>query len=90
MLLTHPGVQDIAVVGVEDITWGQVVAAVIVTKPGYDNLDLDSLKHWSKDKMPKYWTPTRMKILPEMPRNVMGKVNKKELVKTLFPIQSDQ
>ena len=67
------------------ISWGSSgVNTAHSARPGYDNLDLDSLKHWCRDKMPRYWTPTRLKILPEMPRNVMGKVNKKELVKTLF------
>ena len=87
MLLTHPAIRDLAVVGVEDETWGQVVAAVIVQRPGTESGDLElvSLRSWCRDKMPKYWTPSVIRTLPEMPRNVMGKVNKKELVKTLFP-----
>lgn len=87
VLLTHPAIRDLAVVGVEDETWGQVVAAVIVQRPGTESgdLELESLRSWCRDKMPKYWTPSVIRTLPEMPRNVMGKVNKKELVKTLFP-----
>ena len=79
----HPSIQDIAVVGLDDITWGQVVAAIIVTKPD-TSIDLDTLRKWCGDKMPKYWIPKELVILPEMPRNAMGKINKKELVKTLF------
>ena len=79
----HPSIQDIAVVGLDDITWGQVVAAIIVTKPD-TSIDLDTLRKWCGDKMPKYWIPRELVILPEMPRNAMGKINKKELVKTLF------
>ena len=85
VLFTHPAITDIAVVGVEDLTWGQVVAAVIVTSPDMEQeISLDKLREWCQDKMPKYWIPKTIKILPEMPRNTMGKVNKKELVKTLF------
>jgi len=83
VLVTHPSIQDIAVVGLDDITWGQVVAAIIVTKPD-TSIDLDTLRKWCGDKMPKYWIPRELVILPEMPRNAMGKINKKELVKTLF------
>ena len=52
------------------------------------DLEVESLRTWCRDKMPRYWMPSVIRILPEMPRNVMGKVNKKELVKTLFPSSS--
>jgi len=83
VLLSHPDIADVAVVGVDDQTWGQKVAAVVVLNKG-TSMDLGTLKEWSKDKMAKYWTPTELKILDDMPRNTMGKVNKKELVKTMF------
>ena len=91
VLLPHPAILDLAIIGVEDDTWGQVVAAVIVPRPGTEAADLEvtTLRSWCRDKMPRYWTPSLVRILPEMPRNVMGKVNKKELVKTLFPPSSD-
>ena len=70
-------------VGLEDVTWGQVVAAIVVTKQNA-SIDLNTLQQWCRDKMPKYWTPRELVLLPEMPRNAMGKINKKELVKTIF------
>lgn len=89
VLLTHPAVLDLAVVGVEDETWGQLVAAVVVLRQDTyifrQQLEVDQLRQWCKDRMPKYWAPTLVRLVPEMPRNVMGKVNKKELVKTMFP-----
>ena len=91
VLLTHPAIMDLAIIGVEDETWGQVVAAVIVPRPGTEagDLEVTTLRSWCRDKMPRYWTPSLVRILSEMPRNVMEKVNKKELVKTLFPPSSD-
>jgi malonyl-CoA/methylmalonyl-CoA synthetase len=42
------------------------------------------LRAWAKDQLPSYSLPSLMKVLPELPKNAMGKVNKKELVKLAF------
>eukprot|EP00088_Acartia_fossae_P033941 TRINITY_DN3481_c0_g1_i3.p1 TRINITY_DN3481_c0_g1~~TRINITY_DN3481_c0_g1_i3.p1 ORF type:complete len:537 (-),score=68.13 TRINITY_DN3481_c0_g1_i3:162-1772(-) len=86
VLLTHPQIQDISVVGIPDPVYGQKIAAVIVLaqKELADSFTLHDLRSWCKDRMPKYWLPTELRVLPEMPRNAMGKVNKKELIKSLF------
>jgi malonyl-CoA/methylmalonyl-CoA synthetase len=43
------------------------------------------MKKWGKDKMASYLIPTELKIMKEIPKNHMGKVNKKELLKIAFP-----
>lgn len=83
-LLAHPSIRDVAVVGLPHTTWGQVVAAAMVLKDGH-TLSIDELRDWAEDKMIPYHIPKIRKILEEMPRNAMGKVNKKDLVKTVFP-----
>ena len=83
-LLEHPSVRDVAVVGLPDVTWGQVIAAVLVLKDGH-SLSMDELKTWAGDKMVSYHIPKVRKVLEEMPRNAMGKVNKKDLLKKVFP-----
>ena len=83
-LLEHPSICDVAVVGLPDMTWGQVIAAVLVLKDGH-TLSMDELKNWAGDKMISYHIPKVRKLLEQMPRNAMGKVNKKDLVKTMFP-----
>ena len=85
VLLTHPAIQELAVVGVKDETWGQTVAAVVVLRSGED-LSLAELREWSGGRMPKYWTPTDLRLLAEMPRNAMGKINKKQLIKDIFAV----
>merc|ERR1711874_682497 len=82
VLLTHPDIQDVSVVGLDDPVWGQVVAAVIVTTD--PDLTLARLREWGKDQMSSYSLPTRLIIVDKLPRNVMGKVNKKELAKEMF------
>ena len=83
VLLEHPSITDVAVCGVPDETWGQRVGAVIVAS---EALQLKSLNEWAKEKLPKYCLPTLLKQMDELPKNAMGKVNKKELVKIAFPV----
>uniref|UniRef100_T1J500 AMP-dependent synthetase/ligase domain-containing protein n=1 Tax=Strigamia maritima TaxID=126957 RepID=T1J500_STRMM len=81
-LLTHPSIEDCSVVGVDDEIWGQKVAAVVVLKEK-QNLDLASLKVWCKERMAPYSIPAVLRIVEKIPRNTMGKINKKELIKSL-------
>lgn len=87
-LLSHPEILDCAIVGLDDPVWGQRVAAVLVQKTK-GNLKEDELKIWCKDHaaIASYAIPSVWKIIDTMPRNAMGKVNKKELVKDVFQQQ---
>ena len=83
MLLQHEDIVDVSVVGLPDQIWGQKIAAVLVTKNGI-NLSVKDLKEWGKDRMPPYYIPTVVHVCDELSRNAMGKVNKKQLTKTIF------
>ncbi|XP_041455657.1 malonate--CoA ligase ACSF3, mitochondrial-like [Lytechinus variegatus] len=85
-LLSHPMIAEVAVVGLPDITWGQRVTAIVTLKAG-QRLSLGELRNWGKDKLPSYQIPTELKIVEEIQRNAMGKVNKKQLVSQLFGIE---
>ena len=80
VLLNHEDIEECAVIGVTDETWGESVTAFIVLRPN-TQLSLDSLKSWCKDKMSTYKIPKNIKLLDSLPRNVMGKVTKTELKK---------
>lgn len=86
-LLNHPSIKDAAVVGLEDITWGQKVAAVAVLKDGAA-LDLESLRVFCSEKLPTYSMPSVLMIVNEMPRNAMGKVNKKDIL-NLWSVEAE-
>jgi malonyl-CoA/methylmalonyl-CoA synthetase len=81
VLRSHPQINDCAVVGIPDLEWGEIIAAGIVLSN--KSIELNALKTWLKAKLPGYKTPRKYLELEELPRNVMGKVTKKELV-TLF------
>ncbi|XP_070686602.1 malonate--CoA ligase ACSF3, mitochondrial [Pempheris klunzingeri] len=83
-LLAHPDIIDVAVVGSPDATWGQKVTAVVQLKKG-KSMSLPVLKNWAREHMAPYTIPTGLVLVEEMPRNQMGKVNKKDLLRQFFP-----
>jgi len=85
LLLEHESIAEVCVVGVEDLTWGQKVGAVVSFEEGQAPLELNDLRDYLRDKLPNYSLPTILKVMDKLPRNVMGKINKKDLVKVAFP-----
>ena len=78
ILLEHPDVREVSVVGVEDPTWGQLVCAALVVVEE-SPLTSNSLREWAKGRMAPYKAPSRVLFLSELPRNPMGKVQKSRL-----------
>ncbi len=76
VLRTHPSIKDCGVVGIPHEEWGELVCAGLVAS---GKIDMDELSEWIKLKLPSYKTPREYKVLDDLPRNVMGKVTKKEL-----------
>lgn len=89
ILLQNKEITDIAVVGLPDSTWGQRVGALIViNQHNTKNIELKKfkkeLKSWAEMVLPPYSIPTVIKIVNEIPRNALGKVDKKSLLKNSF------
>src|SRR5690606_39491854 len=74
-LIEHPDVADVAVVGLPDPKWGQVVTAVLAGQAPSD-AELDA---WARQRLAGYKVPRRWVRLAELPRNVTGKVLKHRL-----------
>lgn len=87
-LLEHPQIADVCVVGVTDSKLGQKIAALIVLKNGpsdaTNTLTQEQLNEWCNERIAPYQKPSTIKILNEIPRNAMGKVNKREIVRDFF------
>lgn len=77
-LIDHPDVSDVVVTGIPDQTFGQVLAAYVVLKPGA-TLSQDDLKAYAKSRVARFAVPGRTMFLDELPRNPTGKVMKREL-----------
>ncbi len=75
----HPGVREVAVVGMPDAEWGEVVTACVVLKPGA-SLSLEQLRDFCKDKLAPYKVPRRLRVCDSFPRTPLGKVVKKALL----------
>ncbi|VVD03519.1 unnamed protein product, partial [Leptidea sinapis] len=75
-ILEHPSVADAAIIGVEDDSYGEIVGAVVVLKEN-TKLTLKELKDLAGKKLAPYQLPKTMVIVDTMPRNIMGKLDKK-------------
>ena len=78
---THPGIGDLAVVGVPHPEWGeQLRAAWVPAKPSMGDppgpADNASLRAWGKARLAQYKVPHLFRAVPALPRNAMGKVRK--------------
>jgi fatty-acyl-CoA synthase len=78
VLLRHPAVHEVAVIGVADERWGEVGLAVVVTKAG-QSLGLDDLRAVCDGKLARYKHPKHLEIVEAFPRNVTGKISKQDL-----------
>jgi len=79
VLAAHESIKECAVIGVEDETWGEKVTAIVIPKDGC-SLTLAELREWGKVRMATYKVPQALDIVDELPRNQMGKLEKKKLI----------
>jgi long-chain acyl-CoA synthetase len=76
VLLEHPGVREVSVVGQPDAEWGEVVVAFVAADAGVDAAALDAL---CLQRIARFKRPRHYHFLPTLPKNNYGKVLKTAL-----------
>lgn len=85
VLVEHPHVRDVAVVGVEDPQWGQAIVAVVVPAAGVEP-DPEELREFVRKSLRGSRTPDEVVFRDELPTTATGKVLRREIIQTLTPI----
>ncbi len=74
VLARHPGVDEVAVVGLPSAEWGETVVAFVVGAP-----DLAGLRDLAEAELAPFKRPRELRLVESLPRNALGKVVRKEL-----------
>jgi malonyl-CoA/methylmalonyl-CoA synthetase len=77
VLLGHPEVAEVAVVGVPSEEWGESVAAFVVPAGGQP--DAEELLRYAAERLAPFKRPRQVRFVEQLPRNALGKVVKREL-----------
>jgi acyl-CoA synthetase (AMP-forming)/AMP-acid ligase II len=78
VLAAHPGVDEVAVIGVPDPRWDEVPKAFVVARAGH-TLTAEDLRAFCEQHLGRFKVPKHFAIVPTLPRNDSGKVLKRIL-----------
>jgi fatty-acyl-CoA synthase len=71
----HPAVAEVAVVGLPDAKYGEVISAWIVPRPGASLTDVD-VRDYCRGKIAHYKVPQYVQVVDQLPKTVTGKIRK--------------
>jgi acyl-CoA synthetase (AMP-forming)/AMP-acid ligase II len=82
VLLTHPSVRDVVVVGVPDVEWGQRIEAVVAPEPG-ESVEPELLRDFVRAELRSSQTPDRIHVWETLPRTEVGKLSRRDIAAQL-------
>jgi acyl-CoA synthetase (AMP-forming)/AMP-acid ligase II len=77
-IFSHPKVAEVAVIGIPDERWGELVTALVVTVAG-EALTEDEVITWTRSRLAGYKCPKRVEFRTELARTATGKLQKFKL-----------
>jgi long-chain acyl-CoA synthetase len=78
VMMSHPAVADVAVIGVPSEMWGETPKAFVVRAGGSDATAEELIAH-CRERLAAFKCPTSIEWINELPRNPSGKILKREL-----------
>ena len=85
VLMQHPEVEDVAVIGAPNTEMGEEVKALVVPRDIDNPPDAATLDSYVRGELAGYKRPRSYEFVPDIGRNVMGKVNKRMLRRQYWP-----
>ena len=79
LLIDHPGVADVACIGVPHHEMGEMLVALVIPADESAPPDPGDLSAWLRERLSHYKCPREYHVVADLLRSTMGKINKRKL-----------